>query len=1028
MRTATDSTYYFSRAEGWFEVSETTQGVAVNKAMQKVGGFAANELSRTIQVNPLGNESASVATIDLDSRKVTQTSTQAGIGNSAVAISRAGVTQALTGFSGGDPALYAYDGWGRQIGATDPATGNTTIAQYDPVFGQLASVALLGQLTQNTYYGTNEEHPGLLKASSVNGLTTYYDYDALGHNQHTWGPAAYPLWWEYDANGRKSRLHTFRSGTELEWSDRQWFIQAGEGDVTSWHYWPATSQLEQKLDSASRGTRYTYTSGGELATRIWARGVLTTYTYNGAAEIKGISYSDSTPTVAYTYDNSGRQAIVVDGGGTHIRSFDSVGQEQNETVSGNTGVLVGFGFQVAQDSFGRPMNLQCTKAGTPILGTRGQSYAYEPSTGRLSTAEDDESIATYIYQPNSSKLQKKVISSPGVPENLTVTNTYDSAGRMQSISSGLRGVLLDSHNYSYDAAGHRTRDDLADGTYWGYDFNSRSELTGGVRYGIDGRKFLGQQFGYSYDFAGNRQQSATNGRQALYSANASDQYQSRQVPAFVDILGSASLNAVVRVTGPQGAVVAPRQGNMFAATVPVDNRASPQNAGISVSAEVPNTLNDETLATSAGKVFVAKNPEPFSYDQDGNLITDGRWTYGWNGENQLATMQTNQDAISAGGERVQLTFTYDSRHRRIAKSVQAWVNGSWVSRRSLTYLYDEGCNLLVEADLAKTQSDWSRYLWGIDLMGGRTNPGGIGGLVSQTVGSKTYLPLYDALGNVCTLVDSSGLSSVNTFSYGPYGEPIRSTRSSNSEFPFGFSTKYTDEESGDLVFVRPYSPSLGRWLSRDQSSEDGCINLYSYCLNQPNRMVDVEGFNPELPEVPNYVHIDPGDANAAGAGAGYTKSLPGQWIANTTDVLPCPFVGSLPCSFGFQVRDKSLSLIFAPKNDAYSPVHETQHVRDLVGEFDGWIAKINFLGKCAPKNKVTCRKDVADGDDLKMIYYYRFLLLGLELDLNQRPNMPGGNHSGPRVELDRAERNLYTQKLNSLLIKVEAHLHTCDQL
>ena len=41
------------------------------------------------------------------------------------------------------------------------------------------------------------------------------------------------------------------------------------------------------------------------------------------------------------------------------------------------------------------------------------------------------------------------------------------------------------------------------------------------------------------------------------------------------------------------------------------------------------------MSAVTGRVFVAQNPEQFTYDADGNMLTDGRFRYTWNGENHL---------------------------------------------------------------------------------------------------------------------------------------------------------------------------------------------------------------------------------------------------------------------------------------------------------------------------------------------------------------------------------------------------------
>src|SRR5690606_7223937 len=49
---------------------------------------------------------------------------------------------------------------------------------------------------------------------------------------------------------------------------------------------------------------------------------------------------------------------------------------------------------------------------------------------------------------------------------------------------------------------------------------------------------------------------------------------------------------------------------------------------------------------------------------------------------------------------------------------------------------------------------------------------------------------------------------------------------------FGFSTKYTDAESGLLYYgYRYYDPVTGRWISRDPIGERGGVNLYGFVGN-----------------------------------------------------------------------------------------------------------------------------------------------------------------------------------------------------
>jgi RHS repeat-associated protein len=52
--------------------------------------------------------------------------------------------------------------------------------------------------------------------------------------------------------------------------------------------------------------------------------------------------------------------------------------------------------------------------------------------------------------------------------------------------------------------------------------------------------------------------------------------------------------------------------------------------------------------------------------------------------------------------------------------------------------------------------------------------------------------------------------------------------------PFRFSTDYYDDESDIIMYARrPYSPSAGRFLTRDPIGEKGGVNLYDLVANNP---------------------------------------------------------------------------------------------------------------------------------------------------------------------------------------------------
>ena len=404
---------------------------------------------------------------------------------------------------------------------------------------------------------------------------------------------------------------------------------------------------------------------------------------------------------------------------------------------------------------------------------------------------------------------------------MTTTKAYDYLNRLTQISSapGAANVLPLTFNYNYNLANQRTRDTLADGSYWVYGYDSLGQVTNGCKYFASGTPVPGQQFDYTFDTIGNRTQTMaggdTNGanlRVANYSANSLNQITSRDVPAFVDIMGASILTNAVTVNGQ----AAYRNQEYYRQQLAANNSASALWTNITVS-------DGQTMA---GNIYLPQEPEHFSYDPDGNLTNDGRWAYTWDAENRLIGMTTNTTA----GPPYQLTFAYDAKGRRIQKTVAT--NGISTTIR---FLYD-GWNLV--AVLNPQSSLLQSFMWGSDLSVSLQGAGGVGGLLEVTYYGATTtncFPAYDGNGNVSAIINSVNGSISANYEYGPFGEVIRQTGPMAKTNPVRFSTKYQDDES-DLIYsdYRYYKASTGTWLSRDPFlSDDGlALNRDSVTLNQ----------------------------------------------------------------------------------------------------------------------------------------------------------------------------------------------------
>ncbi len=152
----------------------------------------------------------------------------------------------------------------------------------------------------------------------------------------------------------------------------------------------------------------------------------------------------------------------------------------------------------------------------------------------------------------------------------------------------------------------------------------------------------GQQFDYNFDTIGNRAQTKTGGdqnganqRAANYTPNNLNQYNSRDVPGYVDVKGVSYATNTVTVNG----TTAYRKVEYFRDELSVDNSTTPVWEGITVAAT--------GLPSVSGNKFLPKTPEQFGYDLDGNLTSDGQWTYTWDAESHFANSSAEVGARCA---------------------------------------------------------------------------------------------------------------------------------------------------------------------------------------------------------------------------------------------------------------------------------------------------------------------------------------------------------------------------------------------
>jgi len=238
---------------------------------------------------------------------------------------------------------------------------------------------------------------------------------------------------------------------------------------------------------------------------------------------------------------------------------------------------------------------------------------------------------------------------------------------------------------------------------------------------------------------------------------------------------------------------------------------------------------------------VPPTSEALGYDGDGNRVGDSRWTLGWDGLDRLTTItETTPQSPSTAKE---IDCVYDLQGRRAQKTVKV---GGAVTKVTTT-LWD-GWRPVMEIDrnAAGTALAQRYYTWGPDVSGDIDGEGGIGGLVEireiKGPAVTVSVPMYDGIGNVTGLVDEASGQGVASYTYGPFGEVLGASGPRAQSCPFRYQTKLYDSETGYYYFgKRYYDPTTLTWLSRDPIREDGGVNLYAYCGNDPVGNYDAVG-------------------------------------------------------------------------------------------------------------------------------------------------------------------------------------------
>jgi RHS repeat-associated protein len=228
----------------------------------------------------------------------------------------------------------------------------------------------------------------------------------------------------------------------------------------------------------------------------------------------------------------------------------------------------------------------------------------------------------------------------------------------------------------------------------------------------------------------------------------------------------------------------------------------------------------------------------YSYDSNGNLLSDGTRNFAYDDENQL----TSAWVASVWSN----SFVYDGKMRKRIERDYTYDGSSWTLANEVHYIYD-GNVVIQERDVNNLPK--VTYTRGNDLSGSLQGAGGIGGLLARSdnsqmvIGSASAHAYYyaDGNGNITMLINNLQ-SIVAKYLYDPFGNTLSLSGPLANANTYRFSSKEWNDNAGLYYYLyRFYDPNLQRWPNRDPIQERGGLNLYGFADNDSIDLGDYLG-------------------------------------------------------------------------------------------------------------------------------------------------------------------------------------------
>jgi len=678
-----------------------------------------------------------------------------------------------------------------------------------------------------------DEVDRLKAVSNIEGKRTQYVRDAMGRVLDTIDANNHKLSYEYDAKGRRTVVvdqNGHRIETKYDLAGRATQIINPNGKSTYFEY-DVLGRLTKQTSPEGRETHFTaYDANGNLLKVTDANAIAGTKPLNSEGATTFKEYDEMNRVIRTLNANNEETLYTYDLLGNMTSITDAEGQETTFTYN----------------DFGRLESIS-----DPIVEIpedKVESYTYDQAGNTLTKTDRNGEVTHYRYDELNRLIQVKYLNDGNeenpvidqytydqygdlvqvLNEHVTYDYTYDNQHRLLNKKDSRNNKSM---SWTYDGASNiRTKTDYqGDITSYTYDSSNRmvsmqnpAYLSASYQYDGNGALLSrvlsnGASTQYSYDDDGlllEITQRSANGSiidKRNYTPdnvgnidqlviNDSETIDYGYDPAYRLLTANSSVNA-----------------HDFAYTYDdVGNRLTKTENGISHHYIYNNQGNrlDEVRAGSLTGPLVNR----YEYDDNGSRVR----TYDTS-NSLVQSLSYNQKRLVTDMTVMSdnMQFAYDINGYRIQKNSPNKTNSYLLEGEHLEAIYDENDQL---------QSSYLRGSIIDEIINGFERNG------DKMLNRNFH---NDQVNSLLAMTDHNG-NTVQTLSFGPFGEPLPSAgRSTNS---FNYTGREQDAETGLYYYrARYYDPEIGRFISEDPLGFYAGSNFYAYVENNPILFADPTG-------------------------------------------------------------------------------------------------------------------------------------------------------------------------------------------